>query len=322
MTEKDIYYNERLDFNGISDVREKTQLAISRLENPYCLSEEDAKMYRDFLSKQRSAAVKTFIDRGEVRIFPFLVKYKAIKKSNIASFVEYAQQARKLDVLSYLLNVSNEFRVHPRKASAKSGACLCREEQILPADDIKVGDIVWMCKNPMPWQVLEKKAGRALLISKFAVDCKQYNFRYENTSWGKCSLRRWLNGSFFDSRFTRQEKQHIMPVSIDEDDSLHLRSEGGDSVFLLSVEEAKKYFKDDDMRKARMTKKALDECLWTFFDEYGHWWLRSTTANNVGAAFVKAYGDVFDCGGTVVSNGFVRDFDNYGIRPAVYISTK
>ena len=322
MAQKDIFYDERLDFNGISDVREKTQLAISRLENPYCLSEENGKMYRDFLSKQRHAAVKTFIDRGEVRIFPFLVKYKAIKKSNIASFVEYAQQARKLDVLSYLLNASNEFRTHSRKAAAKADGDVRDKTRIFPSDDIKVGDIVWMCKNPMPWLVLEKKAGRALLISKFALDCRQYNFRYENTNWEKCSLRRWLNGSFFDGRFTRQEKRHIMPVSIDADDSLHLRREGGDNVFLLSAEEAKKYFKDDDMRKARMTQKALGECLWTFFDEFGHWWLRTTTGEDVGASFVKAYGDIFSCGGTIVSNGFVRDFDNYGVRPAVYISTK
>lgn len=325
MGNNSVYYDEAVDFRNVKDVCEKTRLAVSRLENPYNLSDNDHAMYRDFLSRHRLASVKTFIDRNELRILPLLVKHRTIKKTNVAQLTEYARYAKKLDILSYLLNVSNEFRTHPRQMDISPKFVPGGEGavQTLPGEDIKAGDLVWMCENPIPWQVLEIKGKHALLISKFALDCMPYNFRYEATDWNKCSLRRWLNHDFLTYAFSDEERRMMLPVEVDSRDVLHFSdNNSADRIFLMSKREAAKYFKTDDERKARVTHRASLNGLFTFFDEFGHWWLRSAGAGEVGAAFVKAYGPIVDCGGTIISNGYLKDFEYYGVRPCMYIKIR
>ena len=39
------FFNEKIEFNRLPDCAEKVQLAVTRLENPYNISEEDRLMY-------------------------------------------------------------------------------------------------------------------------------------------------------------------------------------------------------------------------------------------------------------------------------------
>ncbi|MDY6017558.1 MAG: TIR domain-containing protein, partial [Oscillospiraceae bacterium] len=54
-------------------------------------------------------------------------------------------------------------------------------------------------KEHIEWLVLEVKDGKALVISKYALDCKQYNTNYTDVTWEACTLRRWLNNDFINA---------------------------------------------------------------------------------------------------------------------------
>lgn len=63
------------------------------------------------------------------------------------------------------------------------------------------GDI----KEPIEWLVLEVNGNKALLISSYGLDCKEYHHEFEFITWENCDLRKWLNGEFFRRAFTVAE---------------------------------------------------------------------------------------------------------------------
>lgn len=78
------------------------------------------------------------------------------------------------------------------------------------------------------WRVLKTDGDTALVVSEYALDYLPFD---ENggSEWAESSLRSWLNGEFYESAFSDEEKALIINTS-----------NGGatDKVFLLSLEEA------------------------------------------------------------------------------------
>ena len=72
-------------------------------------------------------------------------------------------------------------------------------------------------KEKIEWLVLEVKDGKALVISKYALDCKPYNTSSTNVTWETCSLRNWLNNDFINSAFSATEKTMIPSVKVSAD---------------------------------------------------------------------------------------------------------
>jgi len=324
-----IYYDELREFNRMEDCAEKTVLAVSRLENPYNLSDENWVMYQDYLQKTAPKTVPEFIDTNRITMFPLLVKYKVIRKANINKMVDYAQNARKMDILSYLLNVGNDLRNHPKELDIAPKFTPGKSEndavQKLPDSSARVGDVVWMGVLPMPWQVLENKDGRLLIISKFAFDCQAYNNTFYKMRWEDSAICKWLNNEFFTNYFTDCEKSAVHPVYIDEDTLCTEKTDNmpESKLFFLSVAEAEKHFRTEEERKARVTIVGRRKILWQHFDTYAHWWLRSPSIGSTpGAAHVLANGDIALHGGIIMSNGYDRFYDHYGVRPAVYLDVK
>ena len=80
-----------------------------------------------------------------------------------------------------------------------------------------VGDTVFLGKyeqdnnlnngmENISWIVLEKNQDRALIVSKFALDCQPYNSTYAELTWADCSLRHWMNEVFLTQLSTRLSK--------------------------------------------------------------------------------------------------------------------
>lgn len=153
-------------------------------------------------------------------------------------------------------------------------------------------------KEPIEWIVLEKTNGKALLITKYGIDCKKYNETYTDVTWETCSLRYWLNNTFLNNAFSNEERNKIQNTS--------------DKVFLLSIEEAKKYFSSSDSRKCQPTPYAIQNGVYTV-DGDGWWWLRSPGNSQSSAAYV-------DYGGLVYSNGYRVSRGNDCVRPALWIN--
>ena len=97
------------------------------------------------------------------------------------------------------------------------------------------------------WLVLEKdeKNRKALLFSKYILDCKQFNDTYEAVTWKDCSLRKWLNDDFYNYAFSDAEKDNIILSKIVTKNNDNEITE--DRVFLLDAVDVDKYFRQYDL---------------------------------------------------------------------------
>ena len=89
-----------------------------------------------------------------------------------------------------------------------------------------------------------------------------------------------------------------------------------DKIFLLSIDEAEKYFKDgkDDGkdRECKPTNYAKKQGVYTVSGNC-YWWLRSPGRNQDSAAYVHYYGFMGGEGSNVICN-------NLAVRPALWIN--
>ena len=172
-------------------------------------------------------------------------------------------------------------------------------------------------KESIEWLVLDIKDEKALLISKYALDCKQYNTSNTGVTWETCTLRKWLNNDFINAAFSSYEKAMIPTVTVSADkNSTNPGNATQDQVFLLSITEANKYFGSDSARQCNPTDYAFANGAYVDSSNGNcWWWLRSPGDHQNTAALVFDDGDVceFGCG---VYNG------TSAVRPAMWISMK
>jgi tetratricopeptide (TPR) repeat protein len=146
------------------------------------------------------------------------------------------------------------------------------------------------------WRVLDKTNNKLLIIANDIVKYLAYNSEYVSITWEQCTLREYLNGEFY-SKFTEAEKALIADTKVVNADNSKYGTSGGndttDKIFLLSIDEANKYFKDD-------SERALDR--W--------WWLRSPGTSIYDAALVSS-GTISVFGSSVNGGG--------GVRPAMWL---
>ena len=77
------------------------------------------------------------------------------------------------------------------------------------------------------WLVLDKQEDKALLISKYCLDAKPYNEKYEPVTWETCTLRQWLNGDFINEIFSGAEKAVICDTYLQNPDNPEYGTEIG-----------------------------------------------------------------------------------------------
>ena len=154
--------------------------------------------------------------------------------------------------------------------------------------------------TPIEWLVLDNDGETALLISRYALDIKPYNEKYESTTWETCTLRGWLNNEFFNKAFSAEEKQSILQSDVSADKNPKYSTNPGnatkDNVFLLSVVEANKFFKSNDARKCALTDYASYALQQKGYHDgtFCWWWLRSPGHDSHFAANVFTVGSVSD----------------------------
>jgi len=190
-----------------------------------------------------------------------------------------------------------------------------------PGNNAAVGDIIEF--GGYEWRVLEVRDGNALIITENIIERRAYNVGGHDTTWEYSSLRRYLNGEFFDS-FTQAERARIVETRIANADNQWYGTAGGretaDRIFLISLEEVVQYFGDSGQLSHRPSN---DE--WRIDDRFNSmriagdltgnnpwWWLRSPGINSDLTAFVGS-------NGTVHVNGDYAEFHG-GVRPALWLT--
>lgn len=174
-------------------------------------------------------------------------------------------------------------------------------------------------KEAIEWLVLDIEDGKALLISKYALDCKPYNTIDRTVTWETCTLRTWLNTSFYNEAFLTAEQAKIPTVTVSADENPSYATAPGnptqDKVFLLNIAEVQQYFMSDSARQCTPTDYAMAEGAYVINGTNGNcwWWLRSPGNFNNIAAYVGDAGDVR-------GYGYYVDYGSCAVRPALWVT--
>ena len=159
------------------------------------------------------------------------------------------------------------------------------------------------------WLVLKNDGSKALLISKYALDCQQYHTSRIFGTWENCTLRKWLNGAFFNNAFSVEEQKQILSTTVTTTDYSTVNTK--DRVFLLSIAEAQKYFGSNSVRQCQGTVYCFAQSAYKAGNGDCDWWLRSSNRSG--------YTAYVDDDGRIYENGTPVDNDDIAVRPALWI---
>lgn len=186
--------------------------------------------------------------------------------------------------------------------------------------------------TPIEWLVLARDGDKALLISRYGLDAQPYNKDHTSVTWETCTLRTWLNGTFYNKAFSSAEQAAILTTSVDNSKyqcysgwSTNGCNNTQDKVLLLSYAEANKYFgvTYDNRRntKSRVAPTAYAIAQGACADSFrrtadgtaaGQWWLRSPGLYHQ------------DYAASVLTDGSFDGHDvssDYGsVRPALWVN--
>jgi len=174
---------------------------------------------------------------------------------------------------------------------------------------MQIGNIIKF--GDYDWRVMDIDSGRAFLVSDGIVGLGKYHKEFSDITWEHCSLRKNLNGKFLKS-FSAAERARIIETKVNNLNNPTHGTKGGkatkDFVFLLSYDEARRFFPSDETRTVIHNGSAH----W--------WWLRTLGQNSARAMVVKAQGGVgIYANGALDIPGERIAQDGGGIRPAMWI---
>ncbi len=200
---------------------------------------------------------------------------------------------------------------------------------------MKKGDIIKFGKYPqdedgrvlpIEWIVLDVTGNEAFLISRYALDCREYNLSGGEITWEYCDLRKWLNTDFIKNAFSDEEAKNIKVSQLRNNDnplpinfeSMFPRAHGGndtfDQVFCLSIDEVEKYLSNiNNGIVCRPTAYIINRVLSNYFSGCCTWWLRSPGYHQDSAMYVSR-DNIPDLGGCAT-------FDKrIAVRPALRLA--
>lgn len=170
-------------------------------------------------------------------------------------------------------------------------------------------------KEQIEWEVLDKTDNRILVISKKALCCYPYLNEYENTTWADSEMRSWLNRSFYQDAFSSYHQEMILDTEVTADRNPEYSTDSGsdtnDRIYLLSIDEVKKYFNSQSSRMCQPTVYAKVQGSY-LLDSNSWWWLR--TPGKDGKHISLVYTD-----GEIVSEGFRTYVTDGTVRPVMWL---
>ena len=172
-------------------------------------------------------------------------------------------------------------------------------------------------EKPIEWIVLERyDDGSVLMITRYAIDNAKFHDSQKAVKWKSSHLRKWLNGEFYKKAFSKKERKAIKNAKIKNEGNKEYNVKGSgktsDRVFVLSIEEAEKYFNSNDSRRIYATPYTARGI--SYSGTMWHW-LRSPGSEADSAAEVGDLGEIDKIGYFVSRNGGT-------VRPAVIVKLK
>jgi hypothetical protein len=188
--------------------------------------------------------------------------------------------------------------------------------------------------EPIEWIVLSNKNNELYVMSKYALDAKQYHEVKDKITWADCTLRKWLNEDFLNAAFNKEEIRLIKTKRLKNEDNPRFGTEGGvdttDRLFLLSYKDlgntAYGFSSDrvevDLKRRCTATAYAVAQGvrLYTLYqtaegEDVCFWWTRMACSGGA-SADAEWDGTDYRCTGMLTGSTYI------GVRPAMYIDLK
>ena len=82
-------------------------------------------------------------------------------------------------------------------------------------------------KTPIRWRILSRNGNDAYVMADQALDCKPYHEKNESVTWETSTLRKWLNGEFYQEAFRVAEREVVLERTLVNADNKIYGTEGG-----------------------------------------------------------------------------------------------
>ncbi len=237
-------------------------------------------------------------------------------------------------ILSFMLVVSTVLGQLPASIRASASGYGISNPRT-DSSGVTTWDCIWFgnywqssetTKEPIKWRVLSVNGDDAFLLADQNLDCQRYNTEYTSVTWETCTLRTWLNSTFYQNAFSGAEQAAVRTTAVVNEDNPEYGTEGGnntqDKVYLLSIVEASNaaygfnsmFNEDSETRIATNTAhvKAVNSSMCSA-GSADWWWLRSPGNDVKFAAGVLNGGYGYYDGANVSSA-------SYAVRPALHIN--
>lgn len=152
------------------------------------------------------------------------------------------------------------------------------------------------------WYVIDYKDGKYFLVSKYLLTYRKYAESNYDRTWETSLLRAYLNGEFYDTAFTVQEKQHITPTVLPEGVT--------DRVFALSKKDITEVLIDESMIMGIATEYAMAQGL-RVYNVYYNPFKESLGTYDIAWYYLR--------GCSILCNGYGNTAGKDGVRPAMWI---
>ena len=178
--------------------------------------------------------------------------------------------------------------------------------------------------EPIEWMVLDVQDGKALLLSRYALDGKKFHEGDSSVTWAESTLCQWLNGEFYETCFSEEEKAAVLLSDISNtahdgygEWDLEDQPSCKNKIFLLSYQQASRYLRNKSDREAigttyANTHGAKAPGIYSVVSKELDWWLRSPGKASTQVSFI-------DIHGSVKSKG---PGERKGVRPALWIDVE
>lgn len=184
-------------------------------------------------------------------------------------------------------------------------------------------------KKPIQWRVLSVNGDDAFIMAEKCLDYQKYNEENAEITWETCTLRKWLNETFYNNAFSTAEQAAIKTTTVLHDNDPYRGTHGGkdtqDKVYLPSLKEvvtAEYGFdttatSESNTRHASTTEyvAATKKVIVSNPAAPFSWWTRTPGRNLRYARVIEegAAGDSLNQGGFVCYAG-------KGVRPVLHIN--
>jgi TolA-binding protein len=182
--------------------------------------------------------------------------------------------------------------------------------------------------EPIEWIVLKKDKSSIFIISKYILDAQAFNSEQNDVTWENCTLRTWLNETFYNEAFSVTEQAKICTSTCTAFPNSYFSTSAGsttsDKIFILSNREALSYFSSGYKNAGcSATAYAIAQGLSPYGSEnYCPWLLRTPgmSQNAICLGWIYDNNSFYIVGNDSESGGVYVD-EVYGVRPAMWIST-